>query len=69
MTVALAERENTLQFTVTDNGAGFPPEADTNGFGITGMRDRIEAVGGHFEIVSRPGQGTSVRGTIPAGAR
>ena len=69
VTVALAERENTLQFTVTDNGAGFPPEADTNGFGITGMRDRIEAVGGHFEIVSRPGQGTSVRGTIPAGAR
>jgi signal transduction histidine kinase len=65
VTVALARRGNTIQFTVTDNGAGMPPETDTTGIGITGMRDRIEAVGGRFEIVSAPGQGTSVHGTIP----
>jgi signal transduction histidine kinase len=29
------------------------------------MRDRIEAVGGDFEITSTPGQGTRVRGTVP----
>jgi signal transduction histidine kinase len=46
-----------------------PPERDPSGIGITGMRDRIEAVGGQFEIVSTPGQGTSVRGTIPDGER
>jgi signal transduction histidine kinase len=67
VTVALAGRKSMIQFTVTDNGAGMPPETDTNGTGITGMRDRIEAVGGQFEIVSAPGQGTSVRGTIPDG--
>ena len=69
VTVTLAERENAIQFTVTDDGAGLPTETDTTGFGITGMRDRLEAVGGHFEIVSGPRQGTSVRGTIPTAAR
>jgi signal transduction histidine kinase len=32
------------------------------------MRDRIEAVSGHFEIVSAPGRGTLVRATIPDAA-
>ena len=46
-----------------------PPETDTNGTGITGMRDRIEAVGGEFEIVSAAGQGTSVHGIVPMARR
>jgi hypothetical protein len=29
------------------------------------MRDRIEAAGGRFEIISAPGNGTSIRATIP----
>ena len=65
VTVTLARREYAIEFTVSDDGAGMPPAADTGGIGITGMRDRIEAVGGEFEIVSAPGQGTSVHGTIP----
>ena len=69
VTVTLADRENTIQFTVSDDGAGMPADTDTTGVGITGMRDRIEAVGGQFEIVSTPGQGTSIHGTIPDGER
>ena len=67
--MALADRENTIHFTVTDDGAGMPADTDTTGVGITGMPGRIEAVGGRFEIVSARGQGTSVRGTIPDGER
>lgn len=64
-TVTLARRDRAIEFTVSDDGAGMPPERHTSGTGITGMRDRIEAVGGHFEIAFAPGQGTSVHGAIP----
>ena len=36
-----------------------------DGDGLIGMRDRVGAVGGTLEIVSSPGRGTTVRGTIP----
>jgi hypothetical protein len=55
VTVTLTQRRGAIEFTVTDDGLGTPRERDTNGIGITGMRDRIEAVGGQFEIVSPPG--------------
>jgi signal transduction histidine kinase len=65
VTVTLAHRKHAIAFTVSDDGPGMPREADTNGMGMNGMRDRIEAVGGELEIVSAPGQGTSIRGPIP----
>ncbi len=53
---------------VKDEGRGFnvkdvfiPP----HGYGIAGMRERVEAVAGEFEVQSIPGQGTVVRTTIP----
>jgi hypothetical protein len=36
-----------------------------DGDGLIGIRDRAGAVGGELEIVSSPGRGTTVRGTIP----
>ena len=64
-TVTLAHRDDAIEFTVSDNGTGMPRDRDTDGIGITSMRDRIEAVGGQLEIVSAPGQGTSIHATIP----
>jgi signal transduction histidine kinase len=69
VTVTLGHREDAIQFTVSDDGAGMSPERDTDGIGVTSMRDRIEAVGGQFEIVSAPGQGTAIHATIPDGER
>jgi signal transduction histidine kinase len=54
-----------VEFTVSDDGVGTEPGAVTTGTGLIGMRDRIGAVGGELEITSRPGKGTSVRGTVP----
>jgi signal transduction histidine kinase len=52
----------TLRLTLEDNGAGFDPQAfrGPDHFGIAGMRDRVEMVGGCFAIESRPGGGTTV---------
>jgi len=49
---------------VVDDGTGFDPEAVTSrrdgGFGLTSMRERAHAVGGSFDVRSRPGTGTTV---------
>jgi two-component system sensor histidine kinase UhpB len=53
-----------LELTVQDDGRGMP--ADTpSGFGIRGMRERVEALGGHHSIASEPGRGTCIRICIP----
>jgi signal transduction histidine kinase len=44
---------------VVDDGAGFDPAAPTGGYGLAGMRRRVEEVGGTVSIASGPG-GTRV---------
>ena len=51
---------------MTDDGSGFDPARTALGTGVEGMRDRLEALGGTFQIDSSPGVGTTVRGTITA---
>jgi len=56
---------------VSDDGLGFSAERDENGqhrhFGIVGMRERIERLGGVLSIVSHPGAGTCVVARVPLG--
>jgi signal transduction histidine kinase len=53
------------------NGRGSSPATAPAGrpaWGLLGMQERAELLGGHFEIDSRPGQGTVVSVMIPAAA-
>ena len=54
-----------LRFSVRDDGAGAPDSEITPGVGITNMRDRLATVGGGVDIMSTPGVGTTVFGTVP----
>ena len=49
---------------IRDDGRGFEPPAadvtDLGHFGIVGMRERMEQLGGSVELVSAPGKGTTV---------
>ena len=65
--VALAASGGQLEFTVTDDGAGFDVAAARDGTGLQGMTDRLAAVGGTVAIESAPGHGTIVSGCLPAG--
>jgi PAS domain S-box-containing protein len=48
---------------VSDDGVGgASPE---HGSGLSGLRDRVEALGGEFELDSPPGAGTTLRATLP----
>jgi signal transduction histidine kinase len=64
-TITLSRAEGAISFSVADNGAGIEPSATAHAMGLTGMRDRIEAVGGELEIISSPGRGTVVRASVP----
>jgi ligand-binding sensor domain-containing protein/signal transduction histidine kinase len=65
--LAFARSELTLE--VRDNGLGFDPEAigpyQNHHYGLVGMRERAQSVGGRFRLQSAPGQGTEVRIRIP----
>lgn len=61
-----------LKLEVTDNGSGLvaaknPPARDrvSSGYGIAGIRSRLEQVGGHVQIHSTPGAGTRVELFVP----
>lgn len=56
-----------LQVEIEDGGVGFVP-ADAGGTGLTGMRDRVETLGGDLRLVSNPGSGTRVRVRLPVPA-
>jgi signal transduction histidine kinase len=55
-----------LEFSVTDDGAGFDPGASGYGTGLQGMADRLAALGGSLQVRSEPGHGTTVTGRLPA---
>jgi len=53
---------------VSDNGVGFDPSETFNpprGWGLAGMRERVEAVGGQMRIKSAPGEGTTIEAIVP----
>jgi signal transduction histidine kinase len=57
--------DGALRFTVRDDGRGFDTRSTPQGTGVQGMRDRLEAIGGHLTVSSEPGRGTTVEGVVP----
>ncbi len=50
------------------NGRGRQPNGSGRGWGLEGMRERVESVGGHFTVISPPDGGTLVQVEIPIGS-
>ncbi|MFO1504403.1 MAG: sensor histidine kinase [Steroidobacteraceae bacterium] len=48
-----------------DDGGGFDAADTARGNGLNGMRERVALLGGHFEVLSQPGKGTTIRAEIP----
>jgi signal transduction histidine kinase len=61
-----ADAKRSIAVEVADDGVGFDLEHRGQGFGIVGMRERVELAGGRIEITSSPGGGTTVRVDLPA---
>jgi signal transduction histidine kinase len=63
--VCVAATSAEVSFEVRDDGQGFELPRDDVGTGLSGMRDRVEALGGVLVVSSAPGRGTTVRGQLP----
>jgi signal transduction histidine kinase len=57
--VRIARDNGQLRFEVADDGKGFDVGSTTHGTGLQGMADRLDALGGRFEVTSAPGTGTN----------
>ncbi len=60
--------EDALEITLADDGVGFDPETtrDRAGhYGLVGLRERAQLVGGSLDVISAPGQGTILSVRLP----
>jgi signal transduction histidine kinase len=75
--VSVSARDGVVRASVTDDGRGLPnaerlgPRGDglEGGFGMGGMRERAELVGGELEFGPAPGRGTTVSLLVPLAGR
>jgi signal transduction histidine kinase len=65
VTVRLAARRRGVVLEVRDRGTGFDPDRTGGGLGLESMRERAASAGGVLAISARPGNGTTVRLTVP----
>ncbi|MEO8464059.1 MAG: sensor histidine kinase [Gammaproteobacteria bacterium] len=54
-----------LVLSVADDGRGMQLGARTPGFGVSGMQERVEMMGGAFRLVSEPGEGVTLEARLP----
>jgi ligand-binding sensor domain-containing protein/two-component sensor histidine kinase len=70
--ISLEFAAHTVRLSVRDNGSGFDPglrpsTADGH-FGLVGMRERAEQIGGTLTVLSTPGAGTEISAEVPVGS-
>jgi len=62
ITLTLEEVAGLVRLTIVDDGKGFDSEvpSEKKGWGLIIIKERAEAIGGHFNLESEPGKGTRV---------
>jgi PAS domain S-box-containing protein len=69
--VSLRTADGLLRLVVSDSGGGFDPhvispcDKSGNGFGLFSVRERLELIGGQFEMESAPGKGSRFVLSVP----
>jgi signal transduction histidine kinase len=58
--VALSRCGDSIEVRIRDDGIGFDPAEHDEGFGLFSVRERLQQLGGHVGIDSRPGHGTCI---------
>jgi signal transduction histidine kinase len=64
--VSLRRGDDGLVLEIDDDGRGFDVETTTWGMGLHNLRERVESLGGVLVVESTPGEGTTVRATLPS---
>jgi PAS domain S-box-containing protein len=65
VTLQVTVGSSDVELIVQDFGCGFDPTQPTEGFGLTGIRERVQLAGGHYDLQSSPGEGTKASIRLP----
>jgi signal transduction histidine kinase len=63
ITVSVSTDDQNLHLTIQDNGIG--GAVIGSGSGLIGLKDRVEVLGGEFDVISPEGLGTTLKVSIP----
>lgn len=63
--LSMAATASEVQLKISDNGCGADLEIRPQGFGLIGMRERIDALGGKLDISSQPRRGLTISVSLP----
>jgi signal transduction histidine kinase len=66
VSVRVHQHGDRIAVEVSDDGRGFDPGERGSGFGLVGMRERVERLAGRLSVEAAPGRGVTVRADLPA---
>ncbi|WP_207755386.1 sensor histidine kinase [Nonomuraea cypriaca] len=66
--VTMTFEEDGVRLLIRDDGEGFTPDDAQKGYGLRGMRARVEEIDGTVTVTSHPGEGTVVEVDVPMGS-
>lgn len=65
--VRIDEDNGDIHLELRDDGRGFAEGSSRKSFGLLGMRERVNMLGGRLEVRSAPGEGTAIEAWLPKG--
>jgi signal transduction histidine kinase len=65
VTLDLRQQAGKIRLEIGDDGCGFDPQAAQQGYGLQGMQERAEQLGGSWKLSSAPGEGTRITVEVP----
>ena len=63
--IILSCQDQAIQLSISDNGKGFDPSNAVKGLGIMNIYNRVESFGGKTELITSPGNGCTIKISIP----
>ncbi len=67
VSISLERKNENFVLIINDDGKGFDVSEDKpRSFGLLGMSERLQAIGGELKVISKPQLGTTVTASIPS---
>jgi two-component system, NarL family, sensor histidine kinase DevS len=66
VSILLTRKNGRVALVIEDDGRGFDPDEPADGFGLQGMRERVDLLGGSLQVESRTGAGTTLAVEVAA---
>lgn len=69
VTISVIKEEEVIRLSVIDDGKGFSLSSKPKGFGLAGMNERVDGLGGKFDIDTETSQGVRIEVVLPCSVK